>query len=88
MKKNDEKSVKRRKTKLISVPKKKKVNKQKEIKEVKTKQEPKKKYISKKRLRRRRKFMLITSLVLIIAITSKNKRPMDSTVPREREVPM
>lgn len=69
---NNHNTRKRRKKSLISVPK----NKKKQVKitkEVKTQsrnQESKqKKYISKERLRKRRKFMLISSLVLIVAIT-------------------
>jgi len=68
MKNQDQKAV-RRKTKLITVPKKKKIKKENVEKVDNKKQQPKKKYVSKKRLRRRRKIMLITSLVLIIGIT-------------------
>ncbi len=67
MKNIDEKTVRRRKTKLITVPKKKKVKKE----EVNTSQktQTKKKYVSKKRIQKRRKITLIFSLVLIFVIT-------------------
>ena len=64
---NQETTVRKRKKKLITVPKKKKKSKQKL--EIKAKEKQQKKYVSKKRLKARRKFVLITSLVLILGIT-------------------
>lgn len=62
---NQETTVRKRKKKLITVPKK----KSKQKPEIKAKEKQQKKYVSKKRLKARRKFVLITSLVLILGIT-------------------